>query len=138
MQKYLILSIALLFSYAANAQDKDTLEVQKIGDKYYVIMDHARTDSTIQAVVKTATTPKKFDSHFMVVGLGTLGFAHTWSTVKSKLDPTQNSKSMANSFGNDGIFEFSPMFVWRQGDNLLVEFEPSWDGNGNGAIGVDW
>ena len=133
MKKYLTLLTVLFFASLVNAQQYDTLQVQKIGDKLYVIVDHQKTDSAIQAAVKTATTPtKKFDSHFMVVGLGTLGFEHTWTTNRSGGITT---KSMANSFGNDGLFEFSPMFLWRHGDKLLVEFEPSFDGT---SLGVNW
>ncbi len=136
MKKNLTLFTLLLFAFIVKAQQKDTLEVQKIGDKFYVIVDHSKTDSTIQAAVKTATVPKRHDSHFMVAGLGTLGFAHTWTTTNSKLNPSQNSKNiMTNSFGNDPQFEFSPMFLWRHSDKLLVEFEPSFDGS---ILEVNW
>ena len=134
MTKYFTILIFLVSSGMLMAQDKDTLEVQKIGDKYYVIVPHtnSNTDSTIQAAVKTATTPKKFDSHFMVVGLGTLGFAHTWTKTTSG---GLSQKSMTNTFGNDPQFEFSPMFLWRHSDKLLIEFEPSFDGT---SLGVNW
>jgi hypothetical protein len=92
-------------------------------------MDHKDPDT-----VKYITTDyhKKFDSHFMVVGLTTFGFNHTWNstTIGGVLQ-----KSKTNSFGDVDRFEFSPMLLWRHGEHLLVEFEPSFDGS---AIGVNW
>src|ERR1039457_4566915 len=109
MKKYLILYNLLFLFMAMNAQTKDTVEVQKIGDKYYVILDHARTDSSIDAAVKTATAPKHFDSHFMVVGLGTIGFANTWTKTIS--GGVKQKFPVTNTFGNDPQFEFSPMLL---------------------------
>ena len=134
MKKYFTISLLIFMIGSIRAQEKDTLEVQKIGDKYYVVVPHTNgnTDSTIQAAVKAATAPKKFDSHFMVVGLGTVGFAHTWTrTISGGI----TQKSMTNTFGNDPQFEFSPMFLWRHSDKLLAEFEPSFDGT---SLGVNW
>ena len=133
MKKYFVLFKILFLACVVRAQDKDTIEVQKIGDKYFVIVDRQKQDSAIQAAVKTATAPKPFDSHFMVVGLGTVGFANTWTKtisggIKTKLPVT-------NTFGNDPQFEFSPMLLWRHSNNLLVEFEPSFDGT---SLGVNW
>ena len=129
MKRTITLIGALLCIWSMRAQTKDTLEVQKIGDKFYVIVDHKDPD-TVKYV--TVDYHKKFDSHFMVAGLTTFGFNHTWNstTIGGVLQ-----KSKANSFGDVDRFEFSPMLLWRHGEHLLVEFEPSFDGN---AIGVNW
>jgi len=133
MKKQLTLFLLLSFAALVKAQDKDTLEVHKIGDRYFVIVDHQKTDSTIQAAVKAATVPKPFDSHFMVVGLATFGYAHTWTNTKSS--GVSLGKTVTSTFGNDPEFEFSPMFLWRHSDKLLLEFEPSFDGTN---LGVNW
>ena len=132
MKKYLSLLIFLIGPFITNAQEKDTLEVQKIGNKYYVIIDRQKTDSTIHAIVEATTVRKPFDSHFMVAGLATVGFANTWARVTSG---GISQKAVTNTFGNDPQFEFSPMFLWRHSNNLLVEFEPSFNGT---SLGVNW
>ena len=69
---------------------------------------------------------KPGDSHFMVVGLTTFGFVN--SSVKAG-GVTTTSNTMGDAF------EFSPMLLWRQGKKVLLEFEPSYDGN---TLGVNW
>jgi hypothetical protein len=140
MIKHLTTAIlALLTVMSVSAQTKDTLEVQKIGDKFYVIVDHPKPDTAKQYVPAppTPTIAKTFDSHLMIVGLATIGFVHNWSVnkvntpsgvVSTKLSPT-------NSFGDVDHYEFSPMFLWRHSDKVLVEFEPSFAG---GSLGVNW
>ncbi len=135
MKKPIILFKMLLLFCAVQAQQKDTLEVQKIGDKYYVIIDHPQTDSSVQAAVKAASTPKTFDSHFVIVGLATFGFANTWSTNKS--GGITSKLPVTNSFPTDA-FELSPNIQWRHGDNLTVEFEPSFNPGTNPGLGVNW
>ena len=133
MKQHLTILLLLFLSFSIRAQDKDTLEVQKIGDKYFVIVPHnTNVDSSVQAAVKTATNPGKFDSHFMVAGLTTLGFTNTWTKTTSG---GIIQKSVTNTFGVDPQFELSPMFIWRHSNNLLVEFEPSFDGT---SLGVNW
>jgi hypothetical protein len=133
MKQHIAIFLLLLLALSIKAQDKDTLEVQKIGDKYYVIVPHnTNSDSSIQAAVKAATTSKPFDSHFMVAGLGTVGFTNTWTKTTSG---GIVQKGVTNTFGVDPQFEFSPMFIWRHSNNLLVEFEPSFDGT---SLGVNW
>ena len=75
------------------------------------------------------------DSHFMVVGLTTFGFVNQTTTNTMAGMKTTDK---INSIGDADRFEFSPMFLWRHGDNMLIEFEPSWDGNQNGQLGVNW
>jgi hypothetical protein len=127
--------LALCAVTVAVGQDKDTLEVQKIGNKYYVIIDHPKPDSSTSAYALPVS--RKFDSHFMVAGLATVGFLNTWATtqVNTPAGIIKSKLPVSNSFGDVAHFEFSPMFIWRHGTNLLVEFEPSFN---NGGLGVNW
>ncbi len=72
------------------------------------------------------------ESQFMVAGLLTFGFVNqnTTNTIGGV-----KSTDKYNSLGDADRFEFSPMLLWRHGDKLLLEFEPSFDGN---TIGVNW
>lgn len=97
--------------------------------------------STAQDADNNADIPKQVaalkegDSHFMVVGLTTFGFMNQATTNNLGGGST---KDKINSLGDADRFEFSPMFLWRHGDKMLIEFEPSWDGNSAGALGVNW
>ncbi len=75
---------------------------------------------------------KKGESHFMVVGLATMGFVLTNNTTF--INGVSNN-SVTNSLADADRFEISPILLWRHGKHLLVEFEPSWDGN---SLGVNW
>jgi len=75
---------------------------------------------------------KEGDSHFMIVGLTTFGFFNQNTT--NTLGGVKSSAHY-NSFGDADRYELSPMFLFRHGDNLLVEFEPSFNGSG---LGVNW
>jgi hypothetical protein len=86
----------------------------------------------LDKVEKNIAYEKKRESHFMVVGLATIGFVLNQNTL------SQNgvlTKTNTNSLADADRFEFSPMLLWRHGKKLLIEFEPSWDGN---ALGVNW
>ena len=85
-----------------------------------------------QDVAQTVTTMKPGETNFMMVGLVTLGFVNQATT--NTLGGLK-STSKSNSLGDVDRFEFSPMFLWRHGDKLLAEFEPSWDGS---SLGVNW
>lgn len=104
--------------------------------KGYGQPDSSRIDSSLiqrlEQVEKDVAQQKKRESHFLVVGLATMGFnlSSTQTNVGGVLSTVQT-----NSLGDADRFEFSPMLLWRHGKNLLIEFEPSWDGN---AIGVNW
>ena len=129
MKRNLIIICALLMVMAVRAQDKDTLEVTKIGDKYYLIQDHKAVDTVKYVPVDQH---RKYDSHFMVAGLTTIGFNHTWTTTTSGGVTT---KTKSNNIGDRDNFEFSPMLLWRHGDKFLLEFEPSFTADG---LGVNW
>ncbi len=83
-------------------------------------------------VTKQVAALKPGESNLMVVGLVTFGFVNQ-STTNSFGGVKSTDKS--NSIGDVDRYEFSPMFLWRHGDKLLAEFEPSWDGSN---IGVNW
>ncbi len=79
-----------------------------------------------------ANHQKYRNSHFMVVGLATMGFLFNSTTSSTGgISTTATSNSMADA----DRFEVSPMMLWRHGKRLLVEFEPSWNGN---SLGVNW
>ena len=129
MRKILTIAFALLLIQTARAQEKDTLEVTKIGDKYFVIVDHKAPDTTKYQPIDHH---RKFDSHFMVAGLTTIGFNHQIITNTSGGIVT---KHKTNNIGDADNFEFSPMLLWRHGDKFLLEFEPSFTA---GGLGVNW
>lgn len=75
---------------------------------------------------------KPGESHFMMVGLTTFGFVtQTTTNTLGGLKTTEKFNSLADA----DRYEFSPMFLWRHGNNMLIEFEPSFDGT---SIGVNW
>ena len=76
---------------------------------------------------------KPGESHFMVAGLTTFGYVSSKTTFTAPGAMGQITR--ANSFGDADHYELSPMFLFRHGDNLLVEFEPSFDGSN---LGVNW
>jgi hypothetical protein len=89
-------------------------------------------DNSGSDVTKELSALKSGDSHLMIVGLATFGFVNQGTTLTAG---GVKSTDKTNSLGDADRYEFSPMFLWRHGDRLLAEFEPSWDGN---AIGVNW
>ena len=88
------------------------------------------TDTVIANLTHEVNSLKEGDSHFMVVGLATFGFVSSSTTTNG----IKQNPSYSHSF-DPNHFEFSPMFLWRHNKNLLLEFEPSFDGN---ALGVNW
>lgn len=87
----------------------------------------------ISALEQQVADQKPGESHFMVAGLATFGYVRSKTTFTPPGGPGQSFK--ANSFADADHYELSPMLLWRHSNNLLVEFEPSFDGN---AIGVNW
>ncbi len=87
------------------------------------------TEARIAALEKQAALHKPGQSHLLVVGLTTFGYASGKTTTNDGSAPTKFS-----SFGTDS-YEFSPMFLWRQGKKVLLEFEPSFNNDG---VGVNW
>ena len=92
---------------------------------------HAQ-DIAVPEAQQSAPTVKPAESQFMIVGLATLGFVD--QTATNTLGGMKTTEKY-NSLGDADRYEFSPMFLWRHGDNLLMEFEPSFDGTN---IGVNW
>ena len=93
-------------------------------------------DSTLQdrldVIEKKLAYKKTGEEHIMIVGLTTFGF------VSNKTTTTFNGVktiSKTNSLADANHYEFSPMFLWRHGNNLLLEFEPSFS---NGQVGINW
>ncbi len=132
MKKYICLTYFLLlysFTYKVMGQ-----ESKKITDSISVI-SHV-TDSVlyhkIEKLEKDVSYQKKRESHFMVVGLATMGFVVTSNTL---FQNGVTTKTNTNSLADADRFEFSPMLLWRHGKKLLIEFEPSWNGN---SLGVNW
>src|SRR5579859_2706994 len=87
------------------------------------------TEARIAALEKQAALNKPGQSHLMVVGLTTFGFSSAKSTSSDGSAPNKFS-----AFGTDA-YEFSPMFLFRQGKKVLLEFEPSFNNDG---VGVNW
>ncbi len=87
------------------------------------------TEARIAALEKQAALHKPGLSHLMVVGLTTFGYASGKTTSSDGSAPVKFS-----AFGTDS-YEFSPMFLWRQGKKVLLEFEPSFNKDG---VGVNW
>jgi hypothetical protein len=109
---------------------------QQSAKKDSIITDLTAKDSALSdrldKVEKTIAYEKKRESHFMVVGLATVGFLLSENTLYQNGVAT---KTTTNSLADADRFEFSPMFLWRHGKKLLIEFEPSWNGN---SLGVNW
>jgi hypothetical protein len=86
----------------------------------------------ITALEQQVANTKPGEDHFLVVGLTTFGF------VTNKTVNTLNGVRTTNrtsTFGDANRFEFSPMLLWRHGDKLLLEFEPSFNNDG---LSVNW
>ena len=90
------------------------------------------TNARLSAVEKKVASNQPGQSHFVVVGLTTLGYVSS-STTSTLAGSSQAEKT--SSFGGADTYEFSPMFLWRQGNKVLVEFEPSFNHDG---VSVNW
>jgi hypothetical protein len=118
--QWMILSLPfLLTANIINAQEK-------------AVVDSALLDR-ITALEQQVGDQKHGESHFMVVGLATFGYVHSKTTFTPLNGTGQSVKT--SSLGDADHYELSPMLLWRHGDKLLVEFEPSFDGT---SIGVNW
>ena len=89
------------------------------------------TDQTV-SITKQVAELRPGETHFMVVGLATFGFVN--QSVANTLGGVKTTDK-TNSLGDADRYEFSPMMLWRHGDHLLLEFEPSYDGV---SLGVNW
>ena len=128
-KNYLSTLLALLLVTQLSMAQQTTKKDSVIGS---LVTADSTLSNRLDKVEKTIAYEKKRESHFMVVGLATMGFVLSQNTL------SQNgilTKTSTNSLADADRFEFSPMLLWRHGKKLLVEFEPSWDGN---ALGVNW
>jgi len=116
LRKFIPLIVCILFALQASAQQNP------------IKLDSA-TEARIAALEKQAALHKPGQSHLVVVGLTTFGFASSKTTSSDGSAPNKFS-----AFGTDS-YEFSPMFLWRQGKKVLLEFEPSFADDG---VGVNW
>jgi hypothetical protein len=87
----------------------------------------------VAALEQQVGDQKPGESHFMVVGLATFGFASNKTTFTDVNGIKQSIKT--NSFPDAPHYELSPMLLWRHGTNFLIEFEPSFTG---GDLSVNW
>jgi hypothetical protein len=93
------------------------------------------TAAAAPGIDQKITDYKPGSAHFMIAGLTTIGFVMEKNTTM----PSSGGPGLVNknsSFGDADRYEFSPMFLWRQGDRVLLEFEPSYTG-GN-TLSVNW
>ena len=86
----------------------------------------------INTIEQQASYVKPGDSHLMIAGLLTFGYASNKTTVTYN---GSSEVSKTNSLGDADHFEFSPMLLWRHGKKFLLEFEPSFSADG---LGVNW
>ncbi len=128
---HLLLSVLFLITNVAIAQQgKPDSLTRKLDSSLLSIL---KTDSSLLSTLdKEVLHAKKRESHFMVVGLFTMGFVATSNTL---FQNGVTTKTNSNTFPDIDRFEFSPMLLWRHGKNLLIEFEPSWNGT---SLGVNW
>lgn len=119
IQQLKLIIIFLLLSTTTNAQEPATVVDSSLLD---------RVNTLEQEVAYT----RPGDSHLMIAGLLTVGYASNKTTV------TYNGASdisKSSSLGDADHFEFSPMLLWRHGKKFLLEFEPSFSADG---LGVNW
>ncbi len=89
-------------------------------------------DARLSVVEKKVAFHTPGQSHLMVVGLTTFGLVSS-RNVTTLNGVSQTTKSSV--FGGGDTYEFSPMFLWRQGNKVLLEFEPSFNHDG---LSVNW
>jgi len=90
------------------------------------------TEARLLALEKHVALHKPGQSHLLVVGLTTFGYT-SFNTVTTTAGVNTTTKSSV--MGNSDTYEFSPMFLIRQGKKVLLEFEPSFNHDG---VGVNW
>lgn len=89
------------------------------------------TEARIVALEKQVSLHKPGQSRLLVVGLTTFGYqSNRIETTTGGVTEVSKSGSLGGS-----TYEFSPMFLFRQGKKVLVEFEPSFNNDG---LGVNW
>ncbi len=113
-------TLFLLFSICTNLSAQNT-----------TVVDSSILDR-LNALEQQVNYNKHGEDHVMVVGLATVGFASNKTT--NNLNGV-STVTKTNSLGDADHYEFSPMFLWRHGKKILMEFEPSFSNNG---LGVNW
>src|SRR5258708_20508167 len=89
-------------------------------------------NARLSVVEKKVAAQTPGQSSLVVVGLTTFGFVSD-RTVSTLNGVSQITKG--GSFGGASTYEFSPMFLWRQSNKVLLEFEPSYNNDG---LSVNW
>lgn len=89
------------------------------------------TEARIASLEKQVALHKPGLSRLVVVGLTTFGY------VSNKTETITGGVSQTNRFSSFGgnTYEFSPLFLWRQSNKVLLEFEPSFNNDG---LSVNW
>jgi hypothetical protein len=119
IQRLSVVCLFLLPSAITSAQNQTT------------VVDSALLDR-VNSLEQQANYIKPGDSHLMIVGLLTVGYVSNKTTVTYN---GSSEVSKTNSVGDADHFEFSPMFLWRHGKRVLLEFEPSFTA---GGLSVNW
>lgn len=119
IQRLPAICLFLLLSTVTKAQEPTTVVDSSLLDR-------------VNALEQEAAYIKPEESHLMIAGLLTFGYASNKSTVTYNGSSTV---SKTNSLGDADHFEFSPMLLWRHGKKFLMEFEPSFSADG---LGVNW
>lgn len=123
-----IITVNILHAQTDSTHSKDTTTP---------ILQQSLVDSSlyerISELEKRTDYNKPGEDHFMMAGLATFGFVS--NKTKNKLNGVLHDVSKKNSLGDIDHFELSPMFFYRHGKKILVEFEPSFSGN---QLGVNW
>ena len=123
-----IITVNILHAQTDSTRSKDTTTS---------ILQQSLVDSSlydrISALEKKADYNKPGEDHFMMAGLATFGFVSNKTT--NTLNGVLQDVLKKNSLADVDHFEFSPMFFWRHGKKILVEFEPSFADN---QLGVNW
>ncbi len=89
------------------------------------------TERRLAMVEKQVLLNKPGVSRLVVVGLTTFGYvSNRTETTDGGIVQTSKSGSMGGE-----TYEFSPMFLFRQGKKVLLEFEPSFNNDG---VSVNW
>jgi len=89
------------------------------------------TEARLSVLEKQVSLNKPGLSRLVVVGLTTFGYSDNKITTTTG---GVNQITKMSSLGGS-TYEFSPMFLWRQGKKVLLEFEPSFNNNG---LSVNW
>ncbi len=116
-----LLVFCLLFLFSTNTMAQQTANA----------IDSSLLDR-INVLEKQTAYTKPGEDHFMVVGLTTFGFVSNKTTTTFA---GSRDVSKTNSLADANHYEFSPMFLWRHGNKVLLEFEPSFSKN---QLSVNW